>query len=90
MSDGLQLYCSILYISSLLLYLLNLTVPLSGLCAFLDIENAMEFSVEESLCINPKNLLISRPNSAENMLCAVDTLTKSGSLDVIVVDSVSD
>lgn len=39
--------------------------------------------------IDTEKLLFLRPNAAENLLCAVDTLAKSGSVDVIVVDSVS-
>lgn len=42
----------------------------------------------ESIGVNTDKLLISQPDSAENLLSVVDTLTKSGSVDVIVVDSV--
>lgn len=49
----------------------------------------MSPSLAESMGLDTSNLLISRPDSAENLLSAVDTLTKSGSVDVIVVDSVS-
>lgn len=75
--------------TTLALHIIKEAQKLGGLCAFLDTENAMECSLAESMGINTKNLLFSRPDSAENMLCAVDTLTKSGSLDVIVVDSVA-
>jgi len=43
----------------------------------------------ESMGVNTKDLLISNPDCAENLLSMVDTLTKSGAVDVIVVDSVS-
>ena len=49
----------------------------------------MDPSLAESMGVNTENLLISYPNSAENVLNVVDTLTKSGALDVIVIDSVS-
>ena len=49
----------------------------------------MDPSLPESMGINTENFLISRPDCAENLLSVVDTLTKSGSVDVIVVDSVS-
>ncbi|XP_048425702.1 LOW QUALITY PROTEIN: DNA repair protein recA homolog 2, mitochondrial-like [Pyrus x bretschneideri] len=75
--------------TTLALHIIKEAQKLGGLCAFLDTENAMECSLAESMGINTKNLLFSVPDSAENMLCAVDTLTKSGSLDVIVVDSVA-
>lgn len=48
----------------------------------------MDVSLAESMGVNVDNLLISPPDSAENLLCAVNTLVKSGSVDVIVVDSV--
>ena len=65
-------------------------VLLAGSCAYLDVENAMDPSLVESMGINTQNLLISRPSSAENLLSVVNTLTRSGAVDVIVVDSVSD
>lgn len=49
----------------------------------------MDPSLAESMGIDIENLIVSRPNTAENLLSAVDTLAKSGSVDVIVVDSVS-
>lgn len=48
----------------------------------------MDMSLAESMGVNVDNLLISPPDSAENLLCAVNTLVESGSVDVIVVDSV--
>ena len=65
-------------------------VLLAGYCAYLDVENAMDPSLVESMGINTENLLISRPSSAENLLSVVNILTRSGAVDVIVVDSVSD
>lgn len=62
---------------------------LIGYCAYLDVENGMNPSLAEAIGVNVENLLISQPDSAENLLSIVDTLTKSGSVDVIVVDSVS-
>lgn len=49
----------------------------------------MDPSFAESVGVDTEKLLISRPDSAENLLSMVNTLTKSGSIDVIVVDSVS-
>ena len=59
-----------------------------GYCAYLDVENAMCPSLAESIGVNKDSLLISQPDSAENLLSVVDTLTKSGSVSVIIVDSV--
>ena len=65
-------------------------VLVAGYFAYLDVENTMDPSLVESMGINTKNLLISCPISAENLLSVVNTLTRSGVVDVIVVDSVSD
>lgn len=48
----------------------------------------MDPLLAEAIGVNTDNLLISQPDSAENLLSVVDTLTKSASVDVIVVDSV--
>ncbi|KAI7726259.1 hypothetical protein M8C21_008603 [Ambrosia artemisiifolia] len=61
---------------------------LGGYCAYLDVENALDPKLLEMIGVNTKSLLISQPSSAENVLSIVDTLTKSGAVDVIVVDSV--
>lgn len=49
----------------------------------------MDPSLAEAIGVNTEDLLLARPNCAENSLSAIDTLVKSGSVDVIVVDSVS-
>lgn len=66
------------------------SLSLTGYCAYLDAENAMDPMLAEAIGVDTKNLLVSCPDSAENMLSVVDKLTQSGSLDVIVIDSVSD
>lgn len=75
--------------TTLALHFIKEAQNLGGYCAFLDVENAMDPSLAESMGVNTENLLISHPNSAENVLNVVNTLTKSGSVDVIVVDSVA-
>ncbi|KAK7845085.1 dna repair protein reca like protein 2 [Quercus suber] len=72
----------------LMLSLPHRIVLVVGYCACLDVENAMDPSLVESMGINTENLLISCPISAENLLSVVNTLTRSGVVDVIVVDSV--
>lgn len=72
-----------------MLFFVHCTNFFSGYCAYLDAENALDASFVESMGVNTDNLLISPPDSAERLLSVVDTLTKSGSIDVIVVDSVS-
>ncbi|KAJ9695936.1 hypothetical protein PVL29_011077 [Vitis rotundifolia] len=75
--------------TTLALHIIKEAQKLGGYCAYLDVENAMNPSFAESMGINVDNLLISPPDSAENLLSMVNTLTKSGSMDVIVVDSVA-
>ncbi|CAH1421017.1 unnamed protein product [Lactuca virosa] len=62
---------------------------LVGYCDYLDVENALDPLLLETICVNTKSILISKPNSAENLLSIVDTLTQSGAVDVIFIDSVS-
>lgn len=71
-------------------FIASLNCLLAGCCAYLDAENAMDPSLAEAMGVNTENLLISSPSSAESLLGVVNTLTKSGAVDVIVVDSVSD
>ncbi|XP_021300141.1 DNA repair protein recA homolog 2, mitochondrial isoform X2 [Herrania umbratica] len=75
--------------TTLALHIIKEAQKLGGYCAYLDVENALDPSFVESIGVNTTNLLISHSDSAENLLCMVDTLTKSGSVDVIVVDSVA-
>lgn len=75
--------------TTLALHIIKEAQKLGGYCAYLDAENALDPGLAESIGVNTKNLLISCPGSAESMLCVVDKLTQSGSLDVIVVDSVA-
>ncbi|KAG4177479.1 hypothetical protein ERO13_A11G309400v2 [Gossypium hirsutum] len=75
--------------TTLALHIIKEAQKRGGYCAYFDVENAMDPSLAEAIGVNTQNLLISLPDCAENLLCAVDTLTKSGSVDVIVVDSVA-
>ncbi|EOA31209.1 hypothetical protein CARUB_v10014375mg [Capsella rubella] len=75
--------------TTLALHIIKEAQKLGGYCAYLDAENAMDPSLAESIGVDTEELLISRPDSAEKMLSIVDMLTKSGSVDVIVVDSVA-
>ncbi|CAH2054260.1 unnamed protein product [Thlaspi arvense] len=68
--------------TTLALHIIKEAQKLGGYCAYLDVENAMDPTLAESIGVNTEELLISRPDSAENMLSIVDVLTKSGSVDV--------
>ncbi|XP_051149429.1 DNA repair protein recA homolog 2, mitochondrial [Andrographis paniculata] len=75
--------------TTLALHVIREAQKLGGYCAYLDAEHALNPSVAESIGVNTDNLLLSQPDCAENLLSVVDTLTKSGSISVIVVDSVA-
>ncbi|KAI4300827.1 hypothetical protein L6164_034161 [Bauhinia variegata] len=75
--------------TTLALQVIKEAQKLGGYCAYLDVENALDLSLVESIGVNTENLLVSNPDCAENVLSMVDTLTKSGAVDVIVIDSVA-
>ncbi|XP_028774208.1 DNA repair protein recA homolog 3, mitochondrial-like [Neltuma alba] len=60
-----------------------------GYCAFIDAEHSLDKTLAESIGVNTQNLLVSQPDCGEQALSLVDTLTRSDSIDVIVVDSVA-
>jgi recombination protein RecA len=60
-----------------------------GVAAFIDVENALDPDYARRIGVNIDELLISQPNSGEQALQIVETLVRSGEVDVIVVDSVA-
>ncbi len=60
-----------------------------GVAAFIDVENALDPDYARRIGVNVDELLISQPNSGEQALQIVETLVRSGEVDVIVVDSVA-
>ncbi|WIT13146.1 recombinase RecA [Paucibacter sediminis] len=62
---------------------------LSGVCAFIDAEHALDIQYAQKLGVNLQELLISQPDTGEQALEIVDALVRSGSVDLIVVDSVA-
>jgi len=62
---------------------------LGGTCAFVDAEHALDISYAGKLGVQVDDLLVSQPDSGEQALEVVDMLTRSGALDIIVVDSVA-
>ncbi|KAK9055601.1 hypothetical protein SSX86_026685 [Deinandra increscens subsp. villosa] len=61
-----------------------------GYCVFVDAEHALDPSLAEAIGVNTRDLLLSQPDSGEQALSLVDTIVRSGSVDVVVVDSVSE
>jgi recombination protein RecA len=62
---------------------------MGGICAFIDAEHAMDPEYAARLGVKLDELLISQPDTGEQALEIVDSLVRSGKLDVIVVDSVA-
>jgi len=60
-----------------------------GLCAFVDAEHAMDPEYSKNLGVKIDELLISQPDTGEQALEIVETLVRSGKVDIIVVDSVA-
>ena len=60
-----------------------------GTCAFVDAEHALDPVYAKKLGVNTEELLISQPDAGEQALEIADTLVKSGSISVIVIDSVA-
>ena len=60
-----------------------------GICAFVDAEHAMDPIYAKKLGVKTEELLISQPDTGEQALEITDTLIKSGSISVLVVDSVA-
>jgi recombination protein RecA len=60
-----------------------------GICAFVDAEHALDIGYAKKLGLDTNNLLLSQPEFGEQALEIVETLVRSGALDVIVIDSVA-
>ncbi|WP_416760113.1 recombinase RecA [Roseateles sp. So40a] len=62
---------------------------LDGVCAFIDAEHALDVQYAQKLGVNLQELLISQPDTGEQALEIVDSLVRSGSVDLIIIDSVA-
>jgi len=60
-----------------------------GVAAFIDAEHALDPQYAAKLGVNVPDLLISQPDTGEQALEIVDMLVRSGSVDIVVVDSVA-
>jgi len=60
-----------------------------GICAFIDAEHALDPIYAKKLGVNTEELLISQPDTGEQALEIADTLIKSGSVSVLIIDSVA-
>jgi recombination protein RecA len=75
--------------TTLTLQVISEMQKLSGTCAFVDAEHALDVQYAQKLGVNLQELLISQPDTGEQALEIVDSLVRSGAVDLIVVDSVA-
>jgi len=62
---------------------------IGGTCAFIDAEHALDTGYAQKLGVKLEEVLISQPDTGEQALEIVDSLVRSGAVDLIVVDSVA-
>lgn len=60
-----------------------------GICAFIDAEHALDVIYAKNLGVDIDNLLVSQPDYGEQALDIVETIVRSGAVDLIVIDSVA-
>jgi recombination protein RecA len=75
--------------TTLTLHLIANAQRAGGLAAFVDVEHALDPEYAGRIGVNLDDLLVSQPSSGEEALTIVESLIRSGSLDVIVIDSVA-
>ncbi len=75
--------------TTIALHIVSEAQKLGGVAAFIDAEHALDPIYARKLGVNIEELLISQPDTGEQALEIVEMLTRSGAVDVIVVDSVA-
>ena len=75
--------------TTLALHVIAESQKLNGVAAFIDAEHALDVSYARKLGIRTDELLVSQPDTGEQALEIVDTLVRSGAVDVVVIDSVA-
>ncbi len=75
--------------TTLALHVIAQAQKLGGVAAFVDAEHALDVGYARKLGIKTDELLVSQPDYGEQALEIVDTLVRSGALDVVVIDSVA-
>jgi recombination protein RecA len=75
--------------TTLALHVVAEAQKLGGICAYIDAEHAMDPEYAKKLGVKINELLISQPDTGEQGLEIVESLVRSGKMDVIVIDSVA-
>ena len=75
--------------TTLSLHIVSEAQKKGGLCAFVDAEHALDPEYAKKIGVKINDLLISQPDTGEQALEIVESLVRSGSVDVVVIDSVA-
>lgn len=75
--------------TTLTLHMVAEAQKLGGVAAFVDVEHALDATYAKRIGVNMENVLISQPDTGEQALEIVETLIRSGAIDLVVIDSVA-
>ena len=75
--------------TTLALHIVAEAQKMGGIAAFIDVEHALDTTYARNIGVNLENVLISQPDAGEQALEIVETLIRSGAIDVVIVDSVA-
>ena len=75
--------------TTLALHIVSEAQKLGGICAFVDAEHALDPDYAKRIGVNLDDLLVSQPDTGEQALDIVDSLVRTNTVDVIVIDSVA-
>ena len=75
--------------TTLTLHIIAEMQKIGGTCAFIDAEHALDVSYAQHLGVKLDDLLLSQPDTGEQALEITDALVRSGSVDLVVIDSVA-
>ena len=75
--------------TTLALHIVAEVQKMGGTAVFIDVEHALDTSYARSIGVNMENLLIAQPDAGEQALEIVETLIRSGAIDLVVIDSVA-
>ena len=75
--------------TTLTLHMIAQCQKAGGVCAFIDAEHALDVVYAKNLGVDTDNLLVSQPDYGEQALEILETVVRSGAIDLVVVDSVA-
>ena len=75
--------------TTLCLHIVAEVQKLGGTAVFVDVEHALDTTYARNIGVNMENLLIAQPDAGEQALEIVETLIRSGAIDLVIIDSVA-